>query len=181
MTPRMWTDQLRARRAARLADPNTPPWKRKLLEASLSDEAQPTKPTRKINIPDNVTPDTMLRLEAAAALGFPDGSMSVAALRREAAAGRLAVYAIAGKHFTTLADIQEMKTSCRVQARGQGSHCSKPKAGPRSGTSETGNEPSALAALKATAQRLKENLPPTSPANTTPEPASAAVIPMRSK
>jgi hypothetical protein len=28
-----WADQLRARRAARLADPNTPPWKRKLLEA----------------------------------------------------------------------------------------------------------------------------------------------------
>ena len=51
----------------------------------------------------------MLRLEAAAAIAFPDGSMSVSAMRREAAAGRLTIYRIAGKHFTTLADIEGMK------------------------------------------------------------------------
>jgi len=69
-------------------------------------------------IADNVTPATMLRLEAAAALGFPDGSMSAGALRRQAAVGHLAIYRIAGKDYTTLANIEEMKTTCRVPAKG---------------------------------------------------------------
>ena len=38
---------------------------------------------------DQVTPDTPLRLDTAAALAFPDGSMTVSGLRREAARGRL--------------------------------------------------------------------------------------------
>ena len=60
----------------------------------------------------------MLRLQAAAALGFPDGSMSAGALRRQARAGRLAIYRIAGKDYTTLNDIEGMKTACRVQSKG---------------------------------------------------------------
>jgi hypothetical protein len=46
-------DQLRARRAASLADPNTPPWRRKMLEAlqranetRQREEAQRPTPTR---------------------------------------------------------------------------------------------------------------------------------------
>ena len=68
----------------------------------------PNNPSRRKApvIPDNVTSDTMLRLEAAAALGFPDGSMPVAALRREAQAGHLTIYRIAGKDFTTLATLR---------------------------------------------------------------------------
>ena len=81
----------------------------------------------RINIPDNVRPDTMLRLEAAAALGFPDGSMSVAALRREAAAGHLTVYKIAGKHFTTLNDIEGLKAICRVHPKDHDSALFKAK------------------------------------------------------
>jgi len=34
--------------------------------------------------PDQVTPETPLRLEIAAALAFPDGSMTAAGLRRDA-------------------------------------------------------------------------------------------------
>jgi hypothetical protein len=147
----------------------------------VDDVGIPTSSRTRINIPDNVRPDTMLRLEAAAALGFPDGSMSVAALRREAAAGHLTVYRIAGKHFTTLNDIEGLKAICRVDPKDQDSLSSKPKAAPPSGISGTDKGPSARDALKATAQRLKENLASTSSASTTPKQAGAVVIPIGSK
>jgi hypothetical protein len=52
--------------------------------------------------------DTPLRLSVAAALAFPDGSMTASGLRREAARGRLVIERIAGKDFTTLANINRM-------------------------------------------------------------------------
>jgi len=58
---------------------------------------------------DLVTPDTPLRLDLAARLAFPDGSLSGTSLRREAEAGRLQVERIAGKLFTTLQAITEMR------------------------------------------------------------------------
>src|SRR5690349_6780613 len=61
-----------------------------------------------------VAPDQPLRLAVAAAVAFPDGSMSSSGLRREAARGRLAIERIAGKDFTTLAAIAEMREKCRV-------------------------------------------------------------------
>jgi hypothetical protein len=140
---------------------------------------KPRKPI--ISIPENVTPSTNLRLEIAARLGFPDGSVSARALRREADAGRLNVYRVAGKDYTTLADISEMKITCRVQAKGRASPCKKQETDNASGSSATDSEPSALDALKANAKLLKESLPPTSPPSTTPERPKAAVIPMPSK
>jgi hypothetical protein len=149
--------------------------------SSGEDDAEPVKRTRKLTIPDNVGPDTMLRLETAAELGFPDGSMTVAGLRREAEAGHLTIYLIANKHYTTLADIEGLKASCRVQAKVQGSACKKQETDNASGSSATASEPSAQAALKATAQALRKRLQRTSPASTTPKPAAAAVIPMPSR
>src|SRR6202048_3583106 len=67
--------------------------------------------------PEKITPDTPLRLEIAATLAFPDGSMTAAGLRREAARGRLVVERIAGKDFTTLANIERMRELCRVEAK----------------------------------------------------------------
>src|SRR6266436_10391588 len=64
--------------------------------------------------PDKITPDTPLRLGVAAALAFPDGSMTASGLRREGARGRLAIERIAGKDYTTLAAIEEMRALCRV-------------------------------------------------------------------
>ncbi len=58
---------------------------------------------------DQITGNTPLRLDVAAAILFPDGSMTGKSLRREAAAGRLAVEKIAGKLFTTRSYIQNMK------------------------------------------------------------------------
>jgi hypothetical protein len=140
---------------------------------------KPRKPT--ISIPENVTPSDLLRLKIAAQLGFPDGSVSAEALRREASAGHLNVYRVAGKLYTTLADIERMKDTCRVQAKGRVSPSSKPQDAPPCGTSATDSGPSALDALKATAKVLKEGLPNTSSVSTTPKPAGAAVIPMPSK
>ena len=65
-----------------------------------------------------VPPNAPLRLTRAAELAFPDGGMTVAGLRREAARGRLTTERIAGKDFTTLAAIEEMRERCRREARG---------------------------------------------------------------
>ena len=52
---------------------------------------------------DAIGPDDPIRLAVAADLAFPDGGMTAAGLRREAARGRPASALIAGKNFTTLA------------------------------------------------------------------------------
>ena len=94
----------------------------------------------------NTDPHALLRLEAAARIAFPDGSVKASALRREALAGRLVIYRIANKDFTTITD--------RVQAKGRMStttgraDCS---------TSETANSNEALASMKLTARALKEH------------------------
>lgn len=63
---------------------------------------------------DDITPGTPLRLSAAAQLAFPDGSMTVSGLRRERDRGRLVVESIAGKEYTTLAAIEQMRKLCRA-------------------------------------------------------------------
>jgi hypothetical protein len=55
-----------------------------------------------------VAANTPLRLKIAAALAFPDGSMTASGLRRESTRGRLVIERIAGKDYTTLADIEQM-------------------------------------------------------------------------
>ena len=63
---------------------------------------------------NDLAPDTPLRLNVAAALAFPDGSMTTSGLRREFARGRLVIERIAGKDYTTLANIERMRELCRV-------------------------------------------------------------------
>jgi hypothetical protein len=67
--------------------------------------------------PDEIKPDTPLRLGVAAILAFPDGSMTASGLRRESARGRLVIERIAGKDYTTLANIERMRELCRVEAK----------------------------------------------------------------
>jgi hypothetical protein len=86
--------------------------------------------------------DTPLRLEVAARLAFPDGSMKLASLRREIARGRLTYEEIAGKHYTTLANIDAMRELCRVSAKAPVSTSDLPDAraansNQRCGSSET--------------------------------------------
>ena len=46
--------------------------------------------------------------------------LTVAALRAEHARGRLSIYKIGKRHYTTQADIREMVELCRVEQKGQG-------------------------------------------------------------
>ena len=62
---------------------------------------------------DKVKPDTPLRLDVAAALAYPDGSMTASGLRKEAGRGRLVIERTAGKDYTTLAAIARMRELCR--------------------------------------------------------------------
>jgi len=66
---------------------------------------------------DRIGAETPLRLALAAALAYPDRSMTVSGLRREGARGRLEIERVAGKDYTTLAAIERMRSLCRVQPK----------------------------------------------------------------
>jgi len=69
------------------------------------------------HLPPEIGPNTPLRLAEAVKIAFPSGGMTVSGLRREIGRGRLAIEMIAGKFFTTLAAIEQMREACRVPAR----------------------------------------------------------------
>ena len=101
---------------------------------------------------DTIKSGTPLRLEIAARIAFPDGSMSASGLRREAARGRLVIERIAGKDYTTLANIEQMRELCRVEAKARGSTCAAPaqaSAGKPYGSSAMGAAISPRDALEA--------------------------------
>lgn len=130
-----------------------------------------------------ITDTSPLRLGVAAAMAFPDGSMTIAGLRREAHRGRLAITRIAGKDYTTLAAIRDMIEQCRVQPKEQGSGSARPVAAktensaPQHGSSlmEAGNIP--LAAALRIVEELRGPSPPTSPANTKRRGATVTSMP----
>jgi hypothetical protein len=134
-----------------------------------------------IRVPDreNITATTPLRLETAVKLAFPDGSMSVSALRRLAVGGKVTHEVIAGKYFITLAAIEEMRERCRVPAKAPASVSRKAAVEPHDGSSGTDSESLALAAMNATAQALKESLRNTSSLNTIRPKPSTRTIPTR--
>jgi hypothetical protein len=114
----------------------------------------------------NVSGDAPLRLSLAAELAFPGGGMTAAGLRKEAAKGKLAIERIAGKDYTTLAAIQQMRTLCRIHPKVPGSGF-----GPveelknRLGLSGTDQSKFALDAALASAKLLRKCLPNTFPKN----------------
>jgi hypothetical protein len=61
--------------------------------------------------------DVPLRLKQAVELAFPFGGMTVSGLRRERDRGNLHIEKIAGKEFTTLRNIEEMRARCRAQLK----------------------------------------------------------------
>ena len=67
---------------------------------------------------EDIGDDQPLRLAVAAALAFPDGSITASGLRREAGRGRLVVERIAGKDYTTLANIERMRESYAASKQG---------------------------------------------------------------
>lgn len=121
---------------------------------------------------EDVTETTPLRLDAAVALAFPAGGMTVNGLRTEAARGRLSIGRVAGKDFTTLADIERMIERCRLDEslRASGSGRSVGGTGnsspPRRGSSSTEGSTTPRDALKAKLTVLRNSLGSTSRSNT---------------
>ena len=68
-----------------------------------------TGPTARFPARDEIGPDEPLRLADALRIAFPHGGMTLAGLRREIGRQRLTVEKIAGKHYTTLNNIDEMR------------------------------------------------------------------------
>jgi hypothetical protein len=85
--------------------------------------------------------------------------MTASGLRRESARGRLAVERIAGKDYTTLANIERMRELCRVEAKVPGCGCESGEEGPPNGSSSTMVKKSAQARAKAISARLKARWP----------------------
>jgi hypothetical protein len=108
---------------------------------------------------DQVSPDAPLRLAAAAALAFPDGSMTASGLRREAARGRLIIERIAAKDFTTLANIERMRELCRVEVKVPDCGSEDVGEGPPNGSSSIMVKKSAQVRAKAISARLKARSP----------------------
>lgn len=112
-------------------------------------------------------PDTPIRLADIIPLAFKHGGMTPSGLRREAARGNLTIMRMAGKDFTTLAYIEEMKRKCRVNGNPQGSGSGpQRKTVPQSGSSSTEDSKRALVAAREIAARLKGISPDTSQDNT---------------
>lgn len=61
------------------------------------------------------TDETPLRLKAAVEKAFPQGGITISGLRREGQRGRLVIEQIAGKDFTTLRAIADLRKLCRVR------------------------------------------------------------------
>ena len=105
---------------------------------------------------EQITSDTPLRLGVAAAIGFPDGSMTASGLRRECARGRLVVERIAGKDYTTLANIERMRALCRVAVRARDCTSEGAPEDRRSGSSLTAEPSSARERAKMISAQLKK-------------------------
>ncbi len=91
--------------------------------------------------------DPITLKDAAQHFGF-----SVWTLRTEADRGRLTIYRIGRKDYTTPNDVKEMVKLCRVEKRGHGSISFRES---DSGLSETDRASSALAAANESALRLR--------------------------
>jgi len=115
----------------------------------------------------------LLPLAEAAARLFTDGRITVRSLRRERDRGRLRTYMVAGKEYTTIADIMELVGKCVVTPKDRGCG-SEPSAAialaaqltHQSGSSATAHASAARDAALMIARRLKGSSRTTSPQNT---------------
>src|SRR5271157_5679076 len=111
---------------------------------------------------DEIRPDTPLRLSVAAAFAFPDGTMTASGLRRECQRGRLVIERIAGKDYTTLANIERMRELCRVKAKVPDCGSESAADDPHNGSSETAATSKARAVLHTILSAPNGLSPPTS-------------------
>jgi hypothetical protein len=144
-----------------------------------------TRP-RRLPARTDVHPDTPLRLDVAASLAYPDGSMTASGLRREAKRGRLVIERIAGKDYTTLGYINRMREQCRLETKDHAFTSAarvetKRADTRRSGSSLTATISAARAALHTILQEPNAPSSRISPASTPgPQEKVAAVTPIKS-
>lgn len=111
--------------------------------------------------PDALTAETLLRLAVACAVEFPDRSMTVHGLRKEHRAGRLDIWRLAGKDYTTIAALRAMRIKCLLPAKAPASTCAAPDetttaaSAPPTGSSATEASSTALAAARTILQGLR--------------------------
>src|SRR5262249_46376823 len=103
-----------------------------------------------------------ITLKEACAL-FPGARLTVSTLRAEAARGRLTIFRIGRRDYTTAEAMQEMVRLCQESARHRVSISTQ---NANSGQSETERASSALASLNATVIALKKGWPRISGRNT---------------
>ena len=103
--------------------------------------------------PDKYDDETPLRLAIAAAIAFPDGSVSIGALRREAERGRLAIERIGGRDYTTLSAIKDMRRACRIKPKAEAPGATDSES---NFSSEEERESAARAAVLASLNALKK-------------------------
>ena len=99
--------------------------------------------------------DDPISLKDACAL-YPCAKFTVSTLRAEAARGRLAIFRMGKRDYTTPAEMKEMVRKCRDAARLRASTLTRNES---SGQSETERVSSARAALKQTVAALRNGLP----------------------
>ena len=102
--------------------------------------------------------DTITLKDAASHFGY-----TVSTLRAEADRGRLTIYKIGKRYYTTPADIRDMVQKCRVEQRGHGFTLTRSAS---SGSSETERALSARARAQETVTRLKNSSRNTSETST---------------
>jgi hypothetical protein len=145
--------------------------RKKLAELGIvQPEAKKARKTRvppTLN-PDSVRPDTPLRLDVAARIAYPDGSMTASGLLREIQKGRLDCELTANKQYVTLGGIERMRAKCRVDQKDRASTSANAPAAKPSMSSSTERMSSAQAAAQAIAEGLKKPSPPISPESTSP-------------
>jgi hypothetical protein len=143
-----------------------------------------------IKIPprEQIGHDTPLRLDVAAFVAFPDGSMTARGLRREYRRGRLVIERVAGKDYTTLAHIERMRTLCHLEDKAQDSGCAKGAAISVAsshiqpyGSSSTADISKAHAAASMIAGELSSTSHNTSPASTSIKRRKGNVIHLKSR
>jgi hypothetical protein len=133
---------------------------------------------------DEIGHDTPLRLKTAVEIAFPLGGMTVSGLRSEARKGNLVIEEIAGKQFTTLRHIEEMREKCRDNRKGQGCGSNRSakrmegSANGQHGLSVTERARLARAALEESARTLNVRSPNTSPSNISHQ-SSGTVTPLK--
>lgn len=104
--------------------------------------------------------DPITLKDAAQHFGF-----TVLTLRAEADRGRLTIYKIGRRYYTTPADVKMMVQQCRVERKARGSISTRTA---ESGLSETARTSAALDALRNTINARKSSSGTTSRANTSP-------------